>query len=300
MPPEPISRPTHDLAPSRVELKQAMLAFEKNEFDQAERSLNAIAPQNETEKLWIDHLSGQILFGRKSFDEGATKLLAVYSAFKAHPGSFDADQRRVVAKCLKKIGWNFRRQKDYGSAYTHHHVAYLIYEKFGSFSELHDAAISLDVDAYFLGDAELDEYWLHRSIEAARQITDPRRQSEAIGTSLNNLASTLGGLKRFDAALRAAQDSLEQWQKYETIAGPSEFKLVWAHFGIAEVYQMRARHASEAKASLRCAECRKLALESYSRAAELARLRSMTQKDIDFIVSKQSETEAILCGDRHH
>ncbi len=289
-------RPDIDLYPASSDLERALKLINQQNYEEAALFLKGIFPNSEIEKEWTNYLSGLVAFGKKDFDLGVSLLDTSYKKLKAEPQNFDADFHRLVAKCLKKLGWNFRRLKEYEKAYTTHSIAFQIYDRFGSYSELHDASISLDVDSYFLGDFELEEYWLRKSIEAGKHIQDGKRKAEALGISYNNLASVLYNMKKFLLAEESIKMSFEYWAAYEGYAGSSENKLLWANYGIGDVYHQWFNFLQNNKDMENlCNEKKLLAINFYKKALELAQLASLKQEDIAVIQSSLDNLSKEKC-----
>ena len=290
-----IIRPIEELSPVQPILIEAMDLINRGDLDQAASKLMAFKPSNDLDTGWVSYLSGIIAFGRQDYSGGMTLLQTPYTSLKGEPSRYDSNYHRLVAKCLKKVGWNFRRLKEYEKAYTNHSVVYQIYERYGAFAELHDAAISLDVDSFFLGDMELDEYWLGKSIEAGDRIPEGKRKSAALGTSYNNLAGTLYGLVRFENSEQSIKRSFDYWSSYEEVAGTSENKLVWAYFGIGDVYQTWAQHLRDKRDVSACEAKKAQASNAYNQALQLSVVRAMNDDDISSIKSRVDEVAAISC-----
>lgn len=275
------------LAPPNAELGVVESLLQQNSLDQAFQALSRVSPKNEYEEAWLHYLRGWIHFERKEFDEGLAAFLAPYNRFRSAPDGATDEYFRLVGKCLKKVGWYYRNKKESDRAYAYHSIEYQYLSRFGSPEEIHDAAISLDVDAYFMGDSVLSEMWLRESIAVAERIEEERARSSALGMSWNNLAGTLTQLRRFSEAEIAIRTSLGHWEKFEFLTGTSGFRVAWAYFGIGDVYETWYK-ATPSKEKLGWA------LDAYSKSLYIAQAQKMPAEEIQIIQKKVSELQTLL------
>lgn len=231
------SRPFDDLRPNDSVLQRAYDAVNAGGADAALQLVAAYEGASEYDRHWADYIRGLALIATQKLDEGLAELLKPYAVLSSSPSTRRApEQFRLIGKCLKKIGWYYRNKSEFEKAFAYHSIEYTLFEQHGSFAELHDAAISLDNDAYNMKNPLLDEYWIRKSIESGTQISDPKGRYAAVGMSYNNLAATLSDLGRFEEAEPASMASLENYETYENLAGTGENRVLWAYYGLADLY----------------------------------------------------------------
>ncbi len=288
------TRPVGLVQPEDTMLREVAGLIENQKHDEAHSILETLEPQDFVHEAWMNYFNGVSLFAKKDFAKGLSFFSAPYGQLKRKPQLADDNLNRVVGRCLKKIGWFHRKEKRYEMAYAFHNIEYHLYLKSGSHLELHDAAISLDVDAYFMGDGLLDEAWLLRSIDHAKEIADDRSRFQSQGVSFNNLAGNQYSMEKFSEAEKAIRQSLECWMEYEKIAGSSENKVVWAHFGVGDVFHHWAAHLAKSRNTDSVTK-KLLAHESYQESLKMGKT-SLSAEDQQFIEGKIKEVGAIVCG----
>lgn len=285
-----VQRPQGFPEPTNSILKQFQEQVQAGQLDQALAGLKGYQPEGSTESSWKHYLTGVALFGAKKLEAGIEPLEECYEAIKQDVKAQTPDFR-VAGLCLKKIGWFYRSKKDFHKAYAYHNVRYQYVLDHGSNLEVHDALISLDVDAFFLKDLYLSEKMLKESIPFAEKIQDEKARFMALGTSYNNLGGTSYGLKKFPQAESAIKMALDFWQKYEALVGVGEFKVAWAYFGVGDVYE---NWCQELKAQGQdFANKKMMAIEAYQQSLKLAQEQSMPEGDQQFIKERIGAVEAL-------
>lgn len=235
-----LRRPLGNPAPTQIQLIEAQNELAQNEIQSAIVKLNSFQPKTSFEQAWKDYLLGLAFFESKQWKQGNESLLNCYEPIRSSAQN-NKEIFRVAGLCLKKLGWYQRKLKNYQQALAYHQIRYRYVSSFGSPWEIHDALISMDVDAYFLKDMHLSFELLKQSIETSQKISDPSYRSQALGTAYNNLAGTLYTLERFEASVDAIKMALRYWQQFEGITNQKQFKLVWAHYGVGDVYENWAK-----------------------------------------------------------
>lgn len=187
------ARPTDDVIPPSREIRLACDLVRKGEADAAVSLLQGPGATTEYVMHWVNYVRGLALFSSGKFEEGMNEFLVPYSTVASDPqAARTADHFRLVGKCLKKIGWLYRRQGAFEQAFAFHSIGYSYYDQYGFCADLHDAADSLDNDAYGMKSLQLSLYWIRMGLEAAKGISDPTARHAAQRMSLNNLAASLG------------------------------------------------------------------------------------------------------------
>lgn len=241
-----IDRPNGHLDPPSRELSQVRTAIDEDRFEEALAAIEEFEPSTLSQHAWTDYLKGLSYVGLEHFESGYNAFEGPYMNTTGAVRNGEASARfRIAAKCLNKMGWFHRRHQNFERAYALHSIQFQYLDHHGSFQEMHDATISLDVDAYFLKNANLSEMWLQRSLPIAESISDPVARSRALGLSWNNLAGTFCQLRNFERAEEAIEASLEHWADFEDEAGTEEFRTVWANVGVGDVYQRWGSHLEE-------------------------------------------------------
>ena len=257
------------LEPSPAALKEVLKRIEKNQFDEAISELASFkAEPNSIQTQWVSYLTGLALFGKKELEPGVQKFHSIYEYIRSSKDALPPEMFRLLGASLKKVGWYFRTKKEFDRAYAYHSIEFSYFEKYGSPLEIHDAAISLDVDSYSLNDMHLSEVWLRKSILAAEQIKEMKSRNHSLGMSYNNLAGTLYSLRRFEESETSIQKSLEYWKAYEAEAGSKESKVLWAYFGVGDVYQEWATYLKGQRADIQ--KKKDLSLSAYKTSFAMA------------------------------
>lgn len=289
-----VDRPAGELEAPSQELADIEAAIEEGEFEAA---LDAIEERNAKSSLhadWGRYLKGRAFYGLEYFEAGYNAFEVPYErTTEILPERELGPRKRLAAKCLKKMGWLHRRNEKFQRGYALHAIQYRYVLHHGSYQEIHDAAISLDVDAYFLKNAYLSKMWLETSIDAGESIADPAVRHRCLGMSWNNLAGTLCQLEQFDAAEGAIESSLEHWSAFEEEAESDEHRTVWARYGVGDVYHRWGKHL-EKRDEERAQEKLEEAQEVLDRALEMAEQQGMGPDQRDPIISKLHRVKSEL------
>jgi len=287
-------RPAGALEPPSQGLAEIDSALERGAF---ERALDAVDEHDATSSLhgdWEQYLKGRAFYGLEYFEAGYNAFEVPYErTTEILPERELGPRMRLAAKCLQKMGWLHRRNEEFQRGYALHAIQYRYVLHHGSYEEIHDAAISLDVDAYFLKNAYLSKMWLETSIEAGESIADPVTRHRCLGMSWNNLAGTLCQLEQFEAAESAIDSSLDHWTDYEEETDSDEHHTVWARYGIGDVYHRWGNyleHRDDEEAEAKLEEAR----EVLDRALEIAEQQEMGSDELDPIVRKLHRVESEL------
>ncbi|MCB9027249.1 MAG: tetratricopeptide repeat protein [Bdellovibrionaceae bacterium] len=273
-------RPSGFPSPSNTMLIESKNLINSGKFDDAISRLNDFKPESKLDNHWKHYILGVAYLENKETDKGVESLVKCYEMVKSAVNA-ESEAFRIAGSCLKKIGWFYRNKKDYLKGFAYHNIRYSYVIDHGSNLEVHDALISLDVDAYFLEDLHLSEKMLKESIIYGDKVKNDKDRFMALGTTYNNLGGTSYGLKKFEQAEFAIITALDYWTKYESIAGESEFKVVWAHYGIGDVYEQWTKHLKENDQDF--AEKKWKALEAYQQCLNLATERKMSEADQNHI-----------------
>lgn len=281
-----IDRPNGQLAPPSRELSQIRSAIDDGRFEEALEAVEGFEASTISHDAWAGYLKGLSYFGLEQFETGYNAFEAPYKNATGAIREGEASARlRIAAKCLNKMGWFHRRHQNFERAYALHSIQFRYLDRHGSFQEMHDATISLDVDAYFLKNANLSEMWLQKSLPIAESISDPVARSRALGLSWNNLAGTFCQLREFEQAEEAIEASLEHWSNFEDEAQTEENRTVWANVGVGDVYQRWGNHL-ENIGEEGASERYKRAVQFLRTAVELAEEQGMDASERESIESK--------------
>ncbi len=283
-------RPEGFPRPSDAVLVSVQGLIEDGKFGEAISSLTHYKAKTHQETHWKDYLLGISHFGEKNLEKGIVPLKRCYEAIKRDLNATSEDFR-ISGMCLKKIGWSYRSKKEYLIAYAYHNLRYHYVVAHGSSHEVHDALISLDVDAYLLEDLQLSVKILKESILYGEAIEEPKNRFMALGTTYNNLAGSLYGLKRFSESESSIKLALDYWEKYEQIVGTSEFKVVWAHYGIGDVYEQWTKYLKENHQNY--SRNRELSLAAYRTSLRLGETRNLPSSDQDHIKERIKVVEGM-------
>ncbi len=273
------------IQPTQPEIIEALAQINQGDADAALASLARAQGTAEIEDtLWKNYVEALILFKQDKFDDGYNALLSLYERVRDSKADFSIDVFRILGAALKKMGWYWRRKKEFEKAYAFHAIQFNYLNEYGSPVELHDTCISLDVDSFSLKDLRQSEFWLRRGLEAAQQIEDGRSRARAMGMSCNNLAGTLYSLNRFDEAVNTINLSMKHWEEYEVHAGTQEFRVLWAHYGVGDVYENWARFLKENGRDF--SQQKQRSIESYQQSLELAQQRELPEKESKVIAER--------------
>lgn len=226
----------------RETLQRVETLVEQDSLIAAHGQLLILSYMNALTQMWQHYVLGLVEFKAEEYAQGLTEFQTVVDYARTRNAASDSSiYFRLSAKSLKKIGWYQRKQKEYEKAYGSHAQAFLLYERFGSAEEIHDALISLDVDADLMGDPVLSETALNLSVSAARKITDDKKRFKALGMTHNNLTFALQKQGRYLEAEDAILKSVDYWKQFETLAGTAEHRVMWAWFGVGDMYETWAK-----------------------------------------------------------
>lgn len=290
-------RPLGRLSPPDDALQEVDEQIESGEFESAVDLLDDYQGETDYHHDWAHFLKGLGYYGLEHFEAGYSAFELPYEATAGPVGEeYQSERFRLAARCLKKMGWLHRRNEQFRQAYGIHAIGYQYLLEHGSYREIHDATISLDIDAYFLKNATLSRMWLERSIEAARLIKQPIARFKALGMSWNNLAGTLCELKRFEEAEEAMESSLDYWGQYEDRTTDSEHRRVWAQYGIGDVYQRWGQHLDEVGHDA-AEEKLEAARDALTSAIDMAQQEGMTTGTRQPIESKLERIKGTLIDD---
>ncbi len=246
------------------------------------------------ETHWHKYFSGLIKITEDKDIDALNELQKVYDSIKHRFTDIEREQYRLAGLALKKIGWIYRKNKEYEKAYYYHNVRYQYMTHYGSSLELHDAAISLDVDSYYLKDLKLSEFWLLISKQCASNIQNPIDRARSLAISDNNLASSYCLQKKFKEATEHIFQSLDTWIGYESLTGPHENKVVWAYYGVADIYEAWAQHKKETQQNY--SDEQNESKRYFQKALDLAQQRKILETDIMSIqtrLAKAAEMDSI-------
>lgn len=282
------SRPEGAVKPEAKELLAACDFLAKAKADDTLKALSDFKPKGDIEEAWLHYLKGSAHFTKGALEEGLQEFTIPYTKLKERGSDYEnKDVYRVVANCLKKIGFYHRNKGDSEKAFYWHSVEYKYFEVYGSHYEIHDAALSLDADAFDLGEMKISEMWLRTGIETAEKIKDEKLRSMCLGMAWNNISGTLYRLKKFEESESAALKSLGFWQAYEKLGGTGEFRVVWAHYCVADAYHNWAMHLKSKGGD--CKPKVEKALEWFEKCLKLARDAKMPDEEIKEIEAKIAE-----------
>ena len=276
-------RPHGLLAPSHPDLIKVKDLVGKGDYESALSQLEKADLSKKLDKHWGSHLKGVALLGQKQLEQGFNELNKVHLEVKENSDS-KMEDFRLAGLSLKKIGWYYRKLKEYTKAFAHHNIRYQYMLDHGSFLELHDSLISLDVDSYYLKNMDLSEKFLKESIECANQINEDLDRFRSLGISYNNLGGTLYALKKFEEAVDAIELALDWWRKYEDLTGTNENKVVWAHWGVGDVFENWMKYLKDSGKDF--SEQKDRALSSYNESLRIANERRLNDGEIKPIVDR--------------
>lgn len=283
-------RPEGFPSPSNAKLQAIQGEVNSGKHDDALKQLGAFQPESTASVLWKNYFVGVANFANKDYEKGLKALSECYDGVKKSK-AIETEHFRIAGMCLKKIGWFHRSKKDYHKATSYHNARYRYVRTYGSHLEIHDTLISLDVDAYYLGDMYMSVSLLEESLPHAQKISDLKKKLMALGTSYNNLGGSLYSVNKFSEAEESIKSALDHWIKYEEVAGEKENKVVWAYFGVADVYEAWAKNLKENKNEY--AAKKAASIESYRKALGLAEKRKMKNDDKKYLKDRLSKVEAL-------
>ncbi len=269
--------------------------LEDKKNNEADEFLTSLESENAFESMWINYCRGLLFFSNESFDEGNDHFLECQTVFENIEEATN-NETRLFSMALKKMGWYQRNLQNYGDAYKIHEEEFHLLEECGSSQELHDATISLDVDAYYLKDLEKSEFWLKKSLEYGESITDEIMRLKSLGMSTNNLSGTLSGLKKFKEAFEVIEKSLVLWKEFEEKSPKTqEYRVAWALFARADIYEQWALSTpEEAHAEHDKEKLLRLALESFKTGLDIGKSTEMPDKGQQFFNERIQKNKSLL------
>lgn len=239
-------RPSGRLEPPASDLSTIEETVDDRRFKEAIDAIETYGAPSSYHDDWAQFLKGRAFFGLEYFEAGYNAFDSAYQRTKKVIAEDEEVRRfRLGAMALKKMGWLHRRNEEFERAYALHAIQYRYAVRYGSYKEIHDATLSLDVDAYFLKNPTLSRMWLERGVEAAESIEADSRRFKALGMTWNNLAGTLCELGQFEKSEAAIEASLDAWSRYEQEEGAQEHRRVWAQYGVSDVYQRWGQYLAE-------------------------------------------------------
>ena len=283
--------------PPTEEIADVHLTVAAGEYEDAIEQIEGLEAETPLEEDWLGYLTGMSRLARGDLDEAYEIFETVHDSVVSAPEArTEEDRFRIAARCLKKMGWYHRQEGDYERAYAYHSMEHQLAERFGSYDELQDAALSLDVDSYYLEMPQMSRRWLEESIEAAEQIERETYRVKSLGMCWNNLTGTLCELEAFEAAADAAETSLSYWSEYEELEGTEENRVVWANHILADAYKRWGDHLVEDEGAEEGRPKLHRAKEAAETALELAEEREMSEEDIEDIGGKLEDIDQSLEG----
>lgn len=255
--------------------------YDKSSLTEIKTAFSKLKITSPLESHWNNYFSGLVKIKEDQDISALNELQKVYDSVKHRFTDIEREQYRLAGLALKKIGWIYRKNKDFEKAYFYHSVRYQYMTQYGSSLELHDSAISLDIDSYYLKDLKLSEFWLLLSRQAAVNIQNPIDKRRCLGITDNNLASTYSLQKKFTDAVDCIFKSLDSWIDYEALTGPHENKVVWAYYGVADIYESWALHKKETHQNY--SDEQSQSQKFFQKALDLATQRKTIETDISSI-----------------
>lgn len=263
--------------PKKIEFQSFAESLEKRSVSELKESIQRLRPFTEQDHQWYSYFQALIKLKEEADIDALNLFKKLYEESKQKLNHENAEDFRWLGLVLKKIGWIYRKNKDFEKAYFYHNARYLFMCQYGSEVEIHDSAISLDMDAYYLKDLRLSELWLKISLEVAAKIKNPIDQTRTLGISHNNLASTYSLQKRFKEATDSVYASLDAWINYEALTGPHENKVVWAYYGVGDIHESHALNRKESGQNF--TQEKNDAIKAFQKSLELAEKRSLSETD---------------------
>lgn len=270
-----------------LKLKSHLKNQNHKEFDTLKASMKY---ENTEEKLWGHYLNGLKLIDQKKLPKAKALYQNIYHKTILQAELSQSDMR-VLGLILKKLGWLYRQDKEYEKAYLYHQYRLSLTMSYGSYAEIHDAYLSLDVDSYFLKNNHMSEFFLYESLKYAKQIENEKEKYRAMGMSFNNLSGTLYSLKKYNLAEEKIIQALIHWRKYEKFAGEKENKLIWAYFGVADIYEKWALTLKKSNESP--IAYKRLSIEALEKAMKIGKQRKLSEKDFKVLKDALDRVEKI-------
>ncbi len=265
------------IQPKKIEFRSFLESVDGRSVSELKKSLSDLVAYSSEEIQWLNYFQALLKIKEEADVDALNILKKIYESSKVNLTDEQADSYRFLGLVLKKIGWIYRKNKDFEKAYFYHSARHLYLSRYGSAAEIHDAAISLDMDAYYLKDLKVSEFWLLNSKDAAMKINNPIDRSRSLGLTNNNLGSTYALQKRFNEAVACIYAALDAWIDYEALTGPHENKVVWAYYAVGDVYESWLLHRQETKDNT--LDQKTEALRAFRKAIALAEQRNMPETD---------------------
>ncbi|MBT3981809.1 MAG: tetratricopeptide repeat protein [Bacteriovoracaceae bacterium] len=280
------SRPTGILAPPE-KYKDIIFLINNGGSAKARQFLNTTEIDGPYEAAWVNYFHGLLAMADKDFPKALEIIETGHS--RIYHKSSDKFQR-LKGRFLKKLGWLQRWNKNYQGATFLHQKEYQVFKKYGSALELHDALISLDVDAYFLKRWDLSEKWLNEALKVASDIDDKDNKLKSLAITHNNLSGTLSSLKKFEQAIQNAILAHKYWTEFQVTKGQDQSREVWATFNIGDIYFAWYQHLKVQE--IAGAETyQKKSIDAYKKSLSLARKRKIKKSDILYIKKQLSKVQ---------
>lgn len=214
------SRPTGHVRPTNERAVLALKAIHESRWSDAQKHIAAVPESPLAEYAWKMYLAGLLAGERDEFPKSETALLAAASAAFvvgfADEKSVAADELRLGAAVLEKLGYAHRRQERLADAYHAHLAAYRLREEHGSLDERWESAMSLAVDCTVARRDDEAQRWCRMAIDLAVETPDQPllKQAQAWG----RLANALSALGRHEEAVAAAKTARDLWRKHDRSA----------------------------------------------------------------------------------
>ncbi len=278
-----------DVHPQNSQFREFLDLAETLSLTELKQSFTKLKANTPSEIHWLNYFQGLLKIKEEQDVNALVELQKVYDSVKHRFIEMDRDLYRLAGLALKKIGWIYRKNKDFEKAYFYHSARYHYMVQYGSSLEIHDAAISVDVDSYYLKDLKLSEFWLLISRDAALNVQNPIERARCLGITDNNLASTYSAQKRFKESTDSIFKSLDSWIEYESLTGPHENKVVWSYYAVGDIFESWALHRKEVNQSYQ--DEKSESAKAFKKAFEIAQQRKMSDSDI---ISIQDRLNKIL------
>ena len=241
--------PTGHVRPTNERAVLALKAIDELRWSDARKHITAIPESPLTEYAWKMYLAGLLAAARDDFPQSETALFAAASAAFvvgfADEKSVAADELRLGAAAMEKLGYAYRRQERLADAYHAHLAAFSLREEHASFDERWETAMSLAVDCTVARRDDEAQRWCRTAIDLAVKTPDQplAKQAQAWG----RLAAVLGALGRHEEAVAAARNARDFWRKHDrsaVTAARADVELAGALMKYAEsVYESDGAHA---------------------------------------------------------
>lgn len=214
------ARPTGLVRPTNDRAVLGLKAINESRWSDAQKHIAAIPESPLAEFAWKMFLSGLLAGERDEFPKSETALLAAASAAFvvgfADGKCVDADELRLGAAALERLGCAHRRQERLADAYHAHLAAYRLREEHGSIDERWESAMSLVVDCTVARRDDEAQRWCRVAIDLAVNTLEQPDSKQA--QSWGRLAYALISLGRHEEAVAAARTARDLWRKHDVAA----------------------------------------------------------------------------------